>query len=176
MNIPDKFKRPRVMIGETVRIQYGAEASLFITLNRSSDGSLREVFITTRSANASICEALGRLISKGLQYGIPVGKLASQLRGVGGEASEVSFMDGRKYKSIPDAIGCVLEEAEKESSPVVILQAERSALDRMIGELPASSVIDRASLEHRRDQVVDELEKLDNRDADEIPLDTCGGA
>ena len=106
----DIFKRPKVLHGTTVKVKYSEEVTIYIVLNHCELETLREVFLYTHSIKASECEAFGRLISTSLKHGVSPEKIVQQLKGIGGAPGEVSFMDGRKYKSIPDAIAQVIED------------------------------------------------------------------
>ena len=81
---------------------------LFVT---EMEGKPFEVFaIIGRAGSDSMAftEAIGRLISLALRCGIPVKLLAEQLRGIGGSRSAGFGPD--RVRSVPDAIGKVLEE------------------------------------------------------------------
>jgi ribonucleoside-diphosphate reductase alpha chain len=70
----------------TTDTKTGQPRNFFVTINES-DGEVREVFITSGKAgdeaNAD-AEALGRLISIALQYGVPAPAIIKTLRGING--------------------------------------------------------------------------------------------
>jgi len=59
----------------------------------------------------SLMEAIGRCISIGLQHGIEFDKYVDQLKGIG--TTRVTFGNGGKYVSIPDALGKAMERSMK---------------------------------------------------------------
>lgn len=106
-------KRPKKLPGETVEIETPHGAA-FITLNPDEYG-LREVFVNIGQAGSDVrsyAEAIGKLISLSCKYSIPAEEIASKLRGIGGRES-VGFGEDRVL-SVPDAIGKVIAEFEKD--------------------------------------------------------------
>jgi ribonucleoside-diphosphate reductase alpha chain len=100
-------ERPQFLEGITEKIKTGY-GNLYVTVNLL-DGKPFEVFAqigksgyTTMADTEAIC----RLISLTLRSGVPVAKVITQLKGIGG-ASPV-FGNGTLISSIPDAIAHVL--------------------------------------------------------------------
>jgi len=103
-----RIKRPEVLHGETRHID-SPTGSMYITINETDDGEPFEVFANLGKAGGSAnahTEAIGRCISVGLQYSVPLQEYAGQLRGITSERM-MGFGDGR-IRSGPDAIGQVL--------------------------------------------------------------------
>ncbi|PIX84936.1 MAG: ribonucleotide-diphosphate reductase subunit alpha, partial [Nitrospirae bacterium CG_4_10_14_3_um_filter_53_41] len=74
------------------------------------DGKPFEVFATIGKSGQSTMaktEAIGRLVSLSLRYGVPVEKIVEQLKGIGGE--HPIFQKDGLVRSIPDAIARILE-------------------------------------------------------------------
>ena len=71
----------------TTDVKSGHNRNFFVTINTDEHDSVREVFITSGKAgdeaNAD-AEALGRLISIALQYGVPTRAIIKTLRGING--------------------------------------------------------------------------------------------
>ncbi|MBK7140787.1 MAG: vitamin B12-dependent ribonucleotide reductase [bacterium] len=104
---PKVEKRPNLLTGFTEKIRTGY-GNLYVTVNLR-DGKPFEVFAhigksgyTTMADTEAIC----RLISLALRSHVPVEKVISQLRGIGGSAQILA--EGGRVSSIPDAIAQIL--------------------------------------------------------------------
>lgn len=98
---------------------------LFVT--ELEDGTPFEVFAIIGRAGSDVMaftEAIGRLISLGLRCGIPVHLIAEQLRGIGGSRSAGFGPD--RVRSVPDAIGKVLQEHYVSETPPARPQSRRA--------------------------------------------------
>ena len=83
--------------------------SLHVFINYDKDKKPLEVFISHGKAGSdekADHEALGRVLSKALQYGCPPEEIVDTLTDITGQ--QIWFYKGRMYKSIPDAIGKIL--------------------------------------------------------------------
>jgi len=101
--------RPEELDGITTKIKTGY-GNLYITVN-TLDGKPFEVFAQIGKSGYSTMadtEAICRLISLALRSGVPVKKIISQLKGIGG--SSPVFGNGGLISSIPDAIAIVLHK------------------------------------------------------------------
>jgi ribonucleoside-diphosphate reductase alpha chain len=102
-----KQVRPRVASGSTVRVDTGC-GHLYITANLI-DGKLAEVFAHLGKSGgcaAAQNEALCRVISVALRYGVPLEALTKGLIGI--QCPNPAWSDGLRIKSCPDAIGQML--------------------------------------------------------------------
>jgi len=100
--------RPEILDGFTAKMKL-AHGTLYITVNEL-DGKPFEVFATIGKSGQSTMaktEAIGRLVSLSLRYGVPVEKIVEQLKGIGGE--HPIFQKDGLVRSIPDAIARILE-------------------------------------------------------------------
>lgn len=104
-----KWFRPTVLEGYTFRMNC-EEGKLYVTVNLN-DQNVKEVFIHVGKGGSTVntlTEALGRVISISLQYGVPLQAIIEQLRGI--RTGEIYIQpDGGKTTSIPDAIAYALE-------------------------------------------------------------------
>lgn len=103
--IPMELKpsRPAVMPGETFRIVTG-HGNLYVTVNYDDNGNVFEIFSTVGKAgkcDGAYLEAISRLVSVSLQYGVPREEVIRQLRGI---TCCPVFNGSGKVSSIPDAI------------------------------------------------------------------------
>jgi len=94
--------------GKTRKIQVGS-CTLYITVNRDDDGSIREVFAKADEGQKPHADGLAELSSLLLQYECPVKTVVQHLRY---RRYEPSGCIGQPC-SISDAIGMVLEDEEK---------------------------------------------------------------
>lgn len=111
----EKWERPRVLTGRTVR-QNLPQGALYVTINSDEKG-IKEVFVNlgkSGSDEKSYSEAIGRLISKYLQHGGDVSEVVKSLKGIHGK--NVTWDGGVQLLSVPDAIAKALEQVMKESS------------------------------------------------------------
>ena len=106
-----KAPRPRTLSGTTTKVSTGL-GSLYITINHDLDDQMYEVFATIGKAGGvevANTEAICRLASLAMQYGIPTEEISNQLVGI---QSEPAWDDGVLIKSMPDAIGRTLAKME----------------------------------------------------------------
>lgn len=101
-------ERPTEMEGftQTVPTHHG---SCHVTVNYHK-GSPVEVFVHLGHAGSderAFAEAIGRLLSTSLQYGVPLRVLCKQLKGISSES--IMGFGSNKILSIPDAVGKVLD-------------------------------------------------------------------
>jgi ribonucleoside-diphosphate reductase alpha chain len=78
---------------------------VFVTINRSIDGNPFEIFAVVGKAGSALMadvEAICRLASLGLRFGIPLQEIFHQLRGISSDRT-CGFGPG-KVHSVPDAI------------------------------------------------------------------------
>ncbi|HEX6368090.1 MAG TPA: vitamin B12-dependent ribonucleotide reductase, partial [Longimicrobium sp.] len=113
-----KRKRPNVLNG-TTRKMSSPLGDVFVTINEDGDHKPFEVFATLGKAGSvamADVEAIGRLISLALRFGIPVNDVYSQLRGISSDRA-IGFGDN-KVLSVPDAIAQALGLREREKQGV----------------------------------------------------------
>ncbi len=106
-SLPVLRQRPLVTKGITHRVETGV-GKLYVTLNQDDIGPC-EVFCNigkSGSQNHSYTEAMGRLISLALRSNIPPKLIIDELLGIAG--TSISWDNGEKILSVPDAIGKVL--------------------------------------------------------------------
>lgn len=81
-----EWRRPSVLTGVTTRLNTSM-GTLYLTLNKDEAGKPVEVFVNVGKAGSDVMamgEAVGRLVSLGIQRGIPLADISKQLVGVGG--------------------------------------------------------------------------------------------
>lgn len=123
------FERTGRLVGYTDMVKLtaadGTRRSFLVTVNMQGEHPV-EVILTSGKAgdeaNAD-SEALGRIISKALQYGVPVAELVKTLRGINGGL--YGSYQGRFVTSKADLIAVALET----SSKIQIAEAERKVLE-----------------------------------------------
>ena len=104
-----KLARPKTLAGTTTKINTGL-GTLYVTVNRDDSGNMYEVFATIGKAGGTEVantEAICRLASLAMQYGIPTEEISNQLVGI---QSEPAWDQGVLMKSMPDAIGKTLAQ------------------------------------------------------------------
>lgn len=92
---------------------------IFVSVHYDTEGP-REVWINAGKSGEDVHatgEALGRLASLLLHYGVPTGEIGAQLRGIRG--SELEVTEAGVVLSLADALGRVLEEAPPFLNPSV---------------------------------------------------------
>lgn len=111
-----EYERQQRMHGVTDKVNLvnssGVRRGFFITVNSDPEGKPREVFIVSGKAGDEAngdSEALGRVVSIALQYGIPAEALVSTLRGISG--GMFGTYQGRIVTSKADLIAVALETA-----------------------------------------------------------------
>lgn len=139
-----KRRRPDVLRG-TTRKMGSPLGDVFVTINEDEQHQPFEVFATLGKAGSvamADVEAIGRLISLSLRYGIPVQDVYTQLRGISSDRA-VGF-GTNKVHSVPDAIAQAIGLREQEKAgiqqeliPEAVVMRENPA-DLAMGLLPAT--------------------------------------
>ncbi|MBA2243713.1 MAG: hypothetical protein H0W11_02080, partial [Gemmatimonadetes bacterium] len=109
-----KRRRPDVLRGVT-RKMTSPLGDVFVTINEDEQGNPFEVFAVLGKAGSiatADAEAVGRLISLALRFGVPVNDVHSQLRGISSDRA-IGFGQN-KVLSVPDAIAQAIELRERE--------------------------------------------------------------
>lgn len=108
----EKAKRSKSLEGQTVRVKTGC-GNLYITVN----GSPTEVFAHLgKAGGCAACqnEALTRVITLGLKFGIPVSEFVDELKGL--QCPEPNlYPEDDRILSCPDGIGKILEEVTSDT-------------------------------------------------------------
>ena len=92
---------------------------VYVTINEDEGQQPFEVFATLGKAGSiamADVEAIGRLISLALRFGIPVGEVYQQLRGISSDRA-IGF-GHNKVHSVPDAIAQALGLREREKAGI----------------------------------------------------------
>ena len=86
----ESYRRPESVSGVTSRLNTSM-GTMYLTVNRDDEtGQPVEIFVNVGKAGSDVMalgEAIGRLVSTALQWGIPLNKVANQLVGVGGTSN-----------------------------------------------------------------------------------------
>ncbi|AWR86138.1 adenosylcobalamin-dependent ribonucleoside-diphosphate reductase [Meiothermus taiwanensis] len=138
------FERTGRLVGYTDMVKLtaadGTRRSFLVTVNMQGEHPV-EVILTSGKAgdeaNAD-SEALGRIISKALQYGVPVAELVKTLRGINGGL--YGSYQGRFVTSKADLIAVALETSGK----VQIAEAERKAAQMPLDDQMVPQAMQRA--------------------------------
>lgn len=104
----DYLKRPRRLTGFTDEIKTGI-GKLYVTVNEL-EGKPFEVFLKIGKSGRSdfaYSEALGRLISVALRFGVPIEKIIQHLKDISGDSTTWDY--NQDVKSVPDAVSIILE-------------------------------------------------------------------
>ena len=109
-----KIKRPMIRLGKTIELKT-PHGTLYVTGNINETGDLIEVFLNLGQqghVTNILLNALGRVISKYLQFGLPLKEICDTLSNCGGLGFFATITnDGKSQQvdSIVDAISKVLE-------------------------------------------------------------------
>jgi len=113
-----KRSRPNVLKG-TTRKMGSPLGDVYVTINEDEKNQPFEVFATLGKAGSiamADVEAIGRLISLALRFGIPVQDVYMQLRGISSDKA-IGF-GANKVHSVPDAIAQALGLREREKAGI----------------------------------------------------------
>ncbi|HET8654296.1 MAG TPA: vitamin B12-dependent ribonucleotide reductase [Longimicrobiaceae bacterium] len=113
-----KRRRP-VMLRGTTRKMASPIGDVFVTINEDESHSPFEVFATLGKAGSiamADTEAIGRLISLALRFGVPIQEVHTQLRGISSDRA-IGFGQN-KVLSVPDAIAQAIEAREQEKAGI----------------------------------------------------------
>ncbi|HET7230077.1 MAG TPA: vitamin B12-dependent ribonucleotide reductase [Longimicrobium sp.] len=114
----NKRSRPDLLRG-TTRKMSSPLGDVYVTINEDDGQQPFEVFATLGKAGSiamADVEAIGRLISLALRFGIPVGEIYQQLRGISSDRA-IGF-GHNKVHSVPDAIAQALGLREREKAGI----------------------------------------------------------
>lgn len=103
------FKRPAILQGVIRKLGTG-EGNVYITISHDSEGNPREVFATRGkggTCDAAFIDALTRMVSVSLQFGLPPETVVAQLKGIN---CHPVYYEGRLVGSVADAISIALQE------------------------------------------------------------------
>ena len=131
-----KIGRPRTLNGSTTKVKTGL-GNLYVTVNKNEDDSIYEVFATTGKAGGNETantEAICRLISVAMQYGVPLDAIVKQLQGI---QSVPIWDNGVQILSTADGISKVLREHMK-ISVEERQHSVRKALDKTMEQFSAA--------------------------------------
>jgi ribonucleoside-diphosphate reductase alpha chain len=125
-----KRRRPAVLSG-TTRKMNSPLGDVYVTINEDEAHHPFEVFATLGKAGSvamADTEAMGRLISLALRFGIPVMEVYQQLRGISSDRA-IGFGE-KKVLSVPDAIAQAIESREREKQGIQqeLIPAEEGAV------------------------------------------------
>lgn len=125
---PRRRPRPEDLYGFT-RVSQTGDGKLYTTINYDEFGVREVVTNIGRSGGTlfSLSEAIGRLISLGLQYNVPTEEISRSLIGIRG-ANPYGF-GANQVLSIPDAIGKVLKDAPRAIGGVMSAQPMLAPLE-----------------------------------------------
>jgi ribonucleoside-diphosphate reductase alpha chain len=125
-----KRRRPEVTRGTTTKIQTGC-GNLYVTINEDESGPC-ELFSQlgkTGGCIASQTEAISRLISLALKFGVPIKNVREQLRNI--RCPQPSWSNGSTVYSCADGIGLAIDgyvkEREERKSPALFDMDEAGA-------------------------------------------------
>jgi ribonucleoside-diphosphate reductase alpha chain len=113
-----KRSRPNILRG-TTRKMNSPLGDVYVTINEDENHQPFEVFATLGKAGSiamADTEAIGRLISLALRFGIPVSEVHQQLRGISSDRA-IGF-GLNKVLSVPDAIAQAVELREQEKAGI----------------------------------------------------------
>jgi len=130
-----KRSRPLVLSG-TTRKMNSPLGDVYVTINEDDRKSPFEVFATLGKAGSiamADTEAIGRLISLALRFGIPVSEVHQQLRGISSDRA-IGF-GSSKVLSVPDAIAQAIELREQEKAGI-----QQELMPDLLAGLPAESI------------------------------------
>ena len=130
-----KRSRPQLLRG-TTRKMNSPLGDVYVTINEDEAHQPFEVFATLGKAGSiamADTEAIGRLISLALRFGIPISEVHQQLRGISSDRA-VGF-GVKKVLSVPDAIAQAIGIREQEKAGV-----QQELIPELVGETPAAPV------------------------------------
>ena len=110
----EKKLRPKELSGETVRVHTGC-GSMYVTLN-GDDSGVFEVFAALGKSGSCAkvqTEALTRMITLALKYGVPMKEIVDELIGLRCP-NPIMFPEEEQVLSCPDGIAKVLRQEVKE--------------------------------------------------------------
>lgn len=132
----DKKKLPRkraaLLTGKTIKVPL-TQGKMYITLNDDEYG-LREVIVNIGKGGTEVsasAEALGRMLSNQLKWGVPVESIVGNLKNIHGTST---WVDGKLYKSLYDAVARVIEQysmvAEVEDNDILCERCQSPNVQR----------------------------------------------
>ncbi|MEX2584501.1 MAG: vitamin B12-dependent ribonucleotide reductase [Gemmatimonadota bacterium] len=163
-----KRSRPQLLRG-TTRKMNSPLGDVYVTINEDGEHQPFEVFATLGKAGSiamADTEAIGRLISLALRFGIPISEVHQQLRGISSDRA-IGFGQN-KVLSVPDAIAQAIEIREQEKAGV-----QQDLMPELLPETTEEIPADQQLAIAAATEELPFLPGLNNYDPSETFIGTC---
>jgi len=161
-----KRSRPSVLNGSTRKMN-SPLGDVYVTINEDERRQPFEVFATLGKAGSiamADTEAIGRLISLALRFGIPVSEVHQQLRGISSDRA-IGF-GSNKVLSVPDAIAQAIQSREQEKAGI-----QQELMPELLGSSASPEVTGFTAAPSGEGTLL--LPGLDSHDPSETFIGTC---
>ena len=135
LSISEYRRRPDMLPGMNIRVTTGY-GTLYVWISEDVNGDMFEVFAQVGKSGGStqsLTEALGRMISMSLRYGVPPQRIVKHLRGI--KSSRVGYENGETIESIADGIAYAMNLYNENEGVVGILSEVREHPDGKLAEM-----------------------------------------
>jgi len=156
LSISEYRRRPDMLPGMNIRVTTGY-GTLYVWISEDVNGDMFEVFAQVGKSGGStqsLTEALGRMISMSLRYGVPPQRIVKHLRGI--KSSRVGYENGETIESIADGIAYAMNLYNENDGVVGILSEVRENSDGELAEMiVGDNPPENMDLEEKRQMVDD---------------------
>jgi len=158
LGLSEYRKRPDALVGMNQRINTGY-GTLYVWISEDANGNMFEVFASIGKAGGytqSFTEALCRMISMALRYGVPPQRVVKHLSGI--QSPTIAWANQNKVTSVADGIAMSMDEYLEHDGVVGLIEEMRGGdsevADRLVGSEPPEDM----DVEGMRQEVDDAVE------------------
>jgi len=158
LGLSEYRKRPDALVGINQRINTGY-GTLYVWISEGSDGNMFEVFASIGKAGGytqSFTEALCRMISMSLRYGVPPKRIVRHLSGI--QSPKVAWENQEQVASVADGIAMAMDNYLEYDGVVGLIQELRADDSELGGEIVGSDPPSDMDVEGLRSDVDDAVE------------------
>lgn len=138
LGLSEYRRRPDALVGMNQRINTGY-GTLYVWISEDSDGNMFEVFASIGKSGGfsqSFTEALCRMISMSLRYGVPPERIVQHLSGI--QSPKVGWENQEQVASVADGIAMAMETYIEYDGFVGLVQEMQSEGSELAEKLSAS--------------------------------------
>lgn len=164
LGLSEYRKRPDALVGMNQRINTGY-GTLYVWISEDAEGNMFEVFASIGKAGGytqSFTEALCRMISMALRYGVPPTRIVKHLSGI--QSPKVAWENQEQIASVADGIAMAMDKYIEHDGVVGLLTEMRNGDSEVAESIVGSQPPEGMNIEELRNGVDDAIENDDEED------------
>lgn len=168
LGLSEYRKRPDALVGMNQRINTGY-GTLYVWISEDAEGNMFEVFASIGKAGGytqSFTEALCRMISMSLRYGVPPQRIVRHLSGI--QSPKVAWENQEQVASVADGIAMAMDNYIEHGGVVGLLTEMRNGDSDIAETIIGSQPPENMNVKELRDDVDDAIENGEPDEAFEV--------